>query len=417
MKYQAELKFFERILKNFHLPYHYVTYPFHAVPDLDLGLRKLLNPEMDFADVMTFIPEQIDSNKIYYIFDKFGCNYVFFQIPETDEPTYLFIGPYLLTPVSETDLYKHAERFSLPAGLLTQIAKYFHSLTLLPVHGVLLNLITTLGETLWGSVDNFSFTEIQQNRLSDSDYAATISTYQESESPQLTMKLIEERYESEYNFMLAVSQGQFLKAEKFLAPYGLSNLEPRTAEPLRNEKNYTVILNTLLRKAAESGSVHPFHIDNLSSKFARKIEMTTSTKDLEQLQRDMVHRYCLLVKNHSMKGYSLLIRKVLAQIDTDLTANLSLNTLANTLNVNSSYLSTLFKKETGSTLTEYVNRKRIEHAILLLNSTNMQIQTIAQYCGISDVNYFTKLFKKQVRKTPKEYRDTILAHKKKRSGI
>ena len=77
------------------------------------------------------------------------------------------------------------------------------------------------------------------------------------------------------------------------------------------------------------------------------------------------------------------------------------------LGVNASYLSTLFKKETGKTLTEYVNGKRIEYAIFLLNSTQLQIQAIAQYCGISDVNYFTRLFKTAVGKTPKEYRDSI----------
>lgn len=411
MKYQAELRFFEQILKNFHLPYHYATYPFTSMPDLDLGLRKMLSPEMEFSELMTFEPAQIDSNKIHYIFDKFGCNYVFFQIPEREEPTYLFVGPYLLTPVSNLDLYKRAERFSLPASLLTQLEKYYHSLTLLPAHGILLNLITTLGETLWGGIDNFSLMEIQQNRPSDAEYAAIALKYQDTDSPQLSMKLIEERYKSEADFIRAVSQGQFLKAEKFIAPYSFSNLEARTAEPLRNDKNYTIVLNTLLRKAAELGSVHPFHIDNLSAKFARKIEMMTSTKEIEQLQREMVHKYCLLVKNHSMKGYSLLIRKVLTQIDTDLTADLSLKALADTLNVNSSYLSTLFKKETGSTLTEYVNRKRIEHALLLLNSTNLQVQTVAQHCGISDVNYFTKLFKKQIGKTPKEYRQTILTHK------
>ena len=65
------------------------------------------------------------------------------------------------------------------------------------------------------------------------------------------------------------------------------------------------------------------------------------------------------------------------------------------------------KKETGSTLTEYVNRKRVEHAIFLLNSTNLQIQEIAAACGIPDVNYFTKIFKKQVGNTPKEYREKI----------
>lgn len=398
------------MLKNFHLPYHYVTYPFHALPDLDLGIRRILSSELDFTSLVTFTPKEIEPNKIYYIQDKFACNYLFFQVPEFEEPTYLFIGPYLLTPISDTELYRQVERFGLPANLLNQIKKYYHSLTLLPVHAVLLNLVTTLGETLWGGLDRFSFQEIQQTQLSKTDYVAATEDFQDTDLPQFAIQLIENRYEAEANFMLAVSQGQFLKAEKFLSLFTTANLEPRTAEPLRSEKNYTIILNTLLRKAAEAGSVHPFHIDNLSSKFARKIEMITTRKELEQLQREMIHKYCLLVKNHSLKGYSLLIRKVLTQIDTDLTADLSLNAIANTLNVNSSYLSTLFKKETGSTLTEYVNRKRIEHALLLLNTTNLQIQTIAQHCGISDMNYFTKLFKKQIGKTPKEYRKSILPH-------
>ena len=124
----------------------------------------------------------------------------------------------------------------------------------------------------------------------------------------------------------------------------------------------------------------------------------------------MVRKYCLLVKNHSLKGYSMLVRKVITNIIYDLTADLSLKVQAKELNVNPSYLSTLFKKETGQTLTEFVNRKRIEHAILLLNSTDMQIQVVAQYCGIPDVNYFTKTFKKIVGKTPKEYREMISNH-------
>ncbi|MDF2513281.1 MAG: AraC family transcriptional regulator, partial [Herbinix sp.] len=99
------------------------------------------------------------------------------------------------------------------------------------------------------------------------------------------------------------------------------------------------------------------------------------------------------------------------RIDMDLTADLSLNAISEELNVNASYLSNLFKKEIGSTLTEYVNRKRVEHGILLLNSTKLQIQTIAQYCGIPDLNYFTKIFKKNIGKTPREYRTDILQGK------
>ena len=207
--------------------------------------------------------------------------------------------------------------------------------------------------------------------------------------------------------MQAVSMGQIPKAELLFTTLSNHQFESRSTNALRNIKNYLIVLNTLLRVAARNGDVPPFHIDNLSSAFAYKIEATTSTNAGMALMKEMVRKYCLLVKNHSMKGYSLLIRKVLTQIDYDLTADLGLKNLASLLNVNPSYLSTLFKKETGSTLTEYVNQKRIEHAVFLLNSSNLQIQMIAQYSGIADVNYFTKTFKKIIGITPKKYRDKI----------
>ena len=106
-----------------------------------------------------------------------------------------------------------------------------------------------------------------------------------------------------------------------------------------------------------------------------------------------------------MKNYSPLVQRVITIIDSDLTADLSLRKQAQLLNVNASYLSALFKKETGLTLTEYVSKKRVEQAAFLLRSTGQQIQTVAQNCGIYDVNYFTKIFKKITGKTPKEYRD------------
>jgi YesN/AraC family two-component response regulator len=164
----------------------------------------------------------------------------------------------------------------------------------------------------------------------------------------------------------------------------------------------------LLRKAVEQGGVHPFYIDSVSSDFAKKVEKIKSVQEGIDMMHDMIYKYCALVKNHSMKNYSLLVQKVITVIDSDLTADLSLHRQAEMLNINASYLSTLFKKETGMTLTEYVSKKRIDHAAFLLTSTNLQIQVVAQNCGIYDVNYFTKMFKKQTGKTPKEYRENAL---------
>ena len=78
--------------------------------------------------------------------------------------------------------------------------------------------------------------------------------------------------------------------------------------------------------------------------------------------------------------------------------------LARLQGISPSYLSTLFKKETGKTLTDYVQQRRVGYARQLLASTKLQVQTIAQYCGIPDVNYFSKTFKKYAGMTPMEYR-------------
>ena len=186
--------------------------------------------------------------------------------------------------------------------------------------------------------------------------------------------------------------------------FSTRQMERRTTPPLRDMKNYFVVLNTLLRKATEYGHVHPLYIDELSSRLAKQIEAAPSTQALSALGPKMVRSYCQLVQDFSLKGHSHLISKLLIHIDADLTADLSLSALAKLLNVNSSYLSALFKKELGSTLTEHVSKRRVTYAKFLLETTNLQIQTIAQHCGIPDVNYFTRTFKRYTGVTPKEYR-------------
>ena len=165
-------------------------------------------------------------------------------------------------------------------------------------------------------------------------------------------------------------------------------------------------MNTLLRKAAENGGVHPIYLDSTSSSFARKIELLNSSYAVQGLMLEMFRTYCRLVNKHSMKNYSVPVQKAIILIDSDLTSDLSLSSIATKLNVSSGYLSALFKKETGQTLTEHVNNKRIKNAMLLLETTKLQVQTIAQYCGILDMQYFSKMFKKYTGTTPKKYRDS-----------
>lgn len=407
MSYESILLFVKQLLSYSHLSITLYKEPFDEYTLLDLGLRRLLRPDINYRLLLEQMAETFGPNRLYKVHDRFYCHYIIFRLPDTDVLTYAAVGPYRLRAVAQQDIQQLAESLSAPYGALDQLKKFYEDLPLVQDESQILGLIYTLGEQLWGSLDNFSLEEVDELLPGDQEPTAELLGEYSSQESFVNMKQLEERYSIENQLMNAISQGQTHKAEMLLRNVSSRQLEQRSANPLRDAKNYSIVLNTLLRKGAEMGTVHPIHIDSLSSRFSKKIEACTSVRELPSLHLEMVHKYCLLVKNHSLKGYSFPVRKVLTQIDSDLTADLSLRTLAECSNVNPSYLSSLFKKETGMTLTEYVNKKRIEHAIFLLNTTSAQIQTIAQRCGISDVNYFTKIFKKQIGKTPKAYRDGI----------
>ncbi|NLX69548.1 MAG: helix-turn-helix transcriptional regulator, partial [Clostridiales bacterium] len=78
----------------------------------------------------------------------------------------------------------------------------------------------------------------------------------------------------------------------------------------------------------------------------------------------------------------------------------------------SSYLSRVFKKQTGYNLMFYISKRRIEKAVELINQGNLSLTEISQFVGYDDYTYFYRVFKKVKNKSPSEYRDMQLAKKK-----
>lgn len=224
------------------------------------------------------------------------------------------------------------------------------------------------------------------------------------EKPFHNIHVIEARYEAENALIDAVCNCNEPAALEALTKFHSFLLPQRLPDKLRDRKDYTITFNTLLRKAAERAGVHPIHIDSHSNGTIPRIEQLTSINQCIAFSKKMIHEYCELIRRHSLQHYSPIVRKALTYINTDLCTDLTLNVLADHLNVNASYLSMLFKKEVDMTLTDYVNKHRIEHACRLLICTSLPIKSIAQQCGIPDIYYFTRLFKRITGTTPKVFR-------------
>jgi YesN/AraC family two-component response regulator len=220
------------------------------------------------------------------------------------------------------------------------------------------------------------------------------------------MKAIEDRYSMENAYIEAISKGEANTAEKTLSKLGgvYSPEERVPQDHLRNLKNYYVVLNTLMRKAAEQGLVHPVHIDEVSSYFSHLIETVGNEDDLSGLVPKMITRYCELVNTYSMSGYSPVIRDLITFIEYHIQDPLSLGVLAGRFHINPSYLSALFKKQTGETLTEFINRRRVKFSARLLKDPSLSVQAAAEHSGFLDINYFCRLFKRYYGQTPSAFR-------------
>lgn len=408
MNYQKELDFLLSFFKNYHLPV--CIYPIQEKStSFDLQLREKLNLSDEYNNIQNFLINDLQPSCIYKIIDQFFCIYYILQLPDYFNPSILLIGPYIKQRPTK-DIIENMEKQNISPQFFKTIQNFLFSLTIINDDTFVQTMLETFGEKIWKTRDAFIFKELNyhmQEIFRNIDWPVRIAS---QENSLFDLQAIEAYTNRENELLRAVTQGLSEKADNILKSLIPSHLQTVSIDFLPYLKLQIISLNTLLRKVGELNAVNLYHLSRLSSDYTKKLEQATSPDSCIHLLHEMVHKYCILIKNHSLKEYSPLIQEVVKLADSDPAADLSLRSLAKQLNVNQSYLSTLFHNETGKTLTDYVNEKRIQHALFLLNTTTLQIQTIGQYCGIYDVNYFTKLFKKYVHKSPTDYRKEIHKH-------
>ena len=400
MGYETELQFLQTTFQKCRVQTRVLRVDAAVDPLLDVGL-KWMEESLKKGDTLRSWIGRWEESAMYVIRDALSSARVVMPLPRRYPEEALVIGPFLEKSLTPEQVLEWAERGGMSPWKARQLQQYYREMPVVPEGDHLMVLLESFGEWLWG--ESFSVVSIDRFRV---DGSSVLPDGNEAEPEEILwkMQMAEKRYAYENEMMEMVERGQLHKAERLLGQFALMPFDQRSADPVRNLKNYGIIMNTLFRKAAQKGGVHPYHLDGVSTDFALRIEQAATVEAVLQLMGHIFRSYCRLVKNHTMKPYSPPVQKVLACVNADLTANLRLSALAEAQQISPAYLSALFRKETGETLSGYVNRKRMEAACRLLSTTNLQVQTVAQHCGILDVQYFSKLFKAATGMSPKEYR-------------
>ena len=402
MFYTNELAFLREVFQKSHV-HTIVSRP----NEFEALFREIpINALIDRSSFFTEAGRAFSPRTLYHLTDLSDCSYRALLLPDSGGQRVLWIGPYLKKQISAQRLPEIGEQIGLPPQKQSRLAGYYAGIPVLDEDCPLWLMLNCFCERLWQS-QSFPVKDVLQSAAPN---AAPISKSMQSaelDDSLANIKAMEERYAFENEMIRAVELGQTHKTPLLLSAFSAEFFEKRAADPLRNVKNYGIIMNTLLRKAAEHGGVHPIYLDQISSGFAVKIENLARPSDNLALMREMFDTYCRLVQKHALQGFSSVVQKTILLIDADLSANLTAGTLAEQQKVSLGYLSAVFRKETGRTVSTYIRERRMEYASYLLSSTDLQIQTVALHCGIMDVQYISKLFKRQFGKSPTEYRQEI----------
>lgn len=394
------------VLKSIRIKSKIYTFPLNLDDQFDYELRKSIsNNESTYFTFMQELSLNLESacnaNLLFQFTDRFKCDYIFLILPDDSAKSVLAVGPFSYTPFTNNYILNICHKLKIPETNFDFMQQYYFSLPTNHDKQSLEGIIFTLAHELWGDQP------LSMPHFTNLDNAAVPFTPSIEAPTTQSLEYMEQKYLSENYLMTCITEGNLERIEKIRQHLDLSSIRQRFSNSLRDQKNNLLVFNTICRKAAQYGGVHPIYLDTQTTKYTLRIESATNLKELNNIYRDIPHKYCLLVQRCSLKDYSPIVAKIIMYIDFHFKENLSLQMIASSFSLNKNYLSTLFKKEVGIGLTNYLNHKRIKYGLYLLNTSTLSIQNISKACGIDDMNYFSRIFKQQIGMSPSNYRQQL----------
>ncbi|MBQ8842916.1 MAG: helix-turn-helix transcriptional regulator [Ruminiclostridium sp.] len=177
-------------------------------------------------------------------------------------------------------------------------------------------------------------------------------------------------------------------------------------DPVRNMQYHFVTAVALITRVCVEGGLSHDTAYTLSDIYIQKADKCKSCEKLidllEEMQVDFAQRMHGLKKENVI---SLHIRKCIDYIYEHLHENLSIKTIADYFDLNPSYLSKLFLKETGTSIKDFVTEAKISTAENMLKYSDFSYLDISLALGFSSQSAFISVFKKIKGITPKKYKE------------
>ncbi|MDD6617642.1 MAG: helix-turn-helix transcriptional regulator [Clostridiales bacterium] len=192
-------------------------------------------------------------------------------------------------------------------------------------------------------------------------------------------------------------QGRFVESE------GVGVL---SRNPVTNLKYHFVITTAMITRLCRQNGMELEQAFRLSDFYIQKLDDIHTVEGVKILHDEMVMDYTEKMRRHSRNDTnSKHINDCKEYIYSHIKERITIEDLADEFGVSASYLSRLFKKETGISVSAYIRQQKIDIAKNLLQFSDYSIIDIANRLSFSSQSHFIQQFRESVGMTPRKYRD------------
>ena len=216
-------------------------------------------------------------------------------------------------------------------------------------------------------------------------------------------------YEEELLQFIYIMNGDMRSVEESRRLFTNNSTGILSKDTLRNYKYLFVASTTLATRYAIRGGMESQDAYNMSDLFIQRMDLCKSVAEVCELQTEMIRAFTEQVaeiksSSSRLSSQNLYIKKVEEYIYLHLHEKIIIDAIANDIGLSPNYLSTLFKKETGLTLQQYITKKKIEVASGMLLYSEYTPTDIGNILAFSSTSHFIKTFKSITGLTPRQYK-------------
>ncbi len=252
---------------------------------------------------------------------------------------------------------------------------------------------------------------IEENKISGRTDERILSAVTQTVFNNLETSISHNPYDEEIREMAAVERGDEELLRQIVEESYNGNVGVLSKDPLRHEKNLGVVIITISCRAAIKGGI-PYEVAfSMSDRFIQELEEQKTVREAEAVARAAeyefartVRTYRQAIRNREEGKENEHVERCKEYIFRHLHGKIRISDIAASLALNSNYLSTIFRKCEGITISDYILRQKLLLVRNMLIYSEYSYLEITNYLGFPSQSYLGKRFKEETGMTLREFR-------------